>query len=71
MERTTLTEEKRELSFKLLELLAKKESVKVYNINIKSIIPIGKGLRVDYAVTTNKVQQWSRTIKYSDLANGF
>lgn len=69
MTQRTLTEEKKELHFKLLEIIAKLEQVKVYKLGIVNIIPIGKGLKVVYTVTRDRVIQWSRTIKYSDLAN--
>lgn len=69
MTQRTLTEEKKELYLKLLDIIAELEQVDVYKIDIAEIIPIGKGLKVVYTVATDRVRQWSRTIKYSDLAN--
>lgn len=69
MAQRTLTEEKEELKFKLLNIIAKLERIKVYQLNIEDIIPISKGLKVVYTTATDKVRKWRRTIKYSDLAN--
>lgn len=69
MTRETLTEEKRELQFMLLDIISELEQVMVCQLEITDIIPISRGLKVVYTVATDRVRQWSRTIKYSVLAN--
>lgn len=69
MTRDKLNEEKRELQFKLLDIIAELERVRGYQVAIKDIIPVLKGLKVVYSIATDRVRYWSRIIKYSDLAN--
>lgn len=69
MKQKTLTEEKGELILKLLVIISKLEKITIHRLNIVDIVPISKGLKVAYTVTTDKVRQWSKIIKYSDLAN--
>lgn len=69
MTQRTLTKEKQELHFKLLDIIAKLEQVKVYEIGLIDVIPISKGLKVIYKITWDQNRKWARTIKYSDLSN--
>lgn len=69
MTQRTLTEEKEDLIVKLSDIISRLEKVKIYQIDITDIIPTIRGLKVVYNVATDRVRQWSRTIKYSDLAN--
>ena len=66
----TLNEEKRELNDLLLHILCKLEQLTVEEIELQSIIPVFKGLKVVYKTSKSNVQRWARTIKYSELANG-
>ncbi len=70
MTQRTLTEEKEELKFRLLDTIARLEKIKIYCIDIIDIIPIVKGLKIIYTIGIHNPKKFSRTIKYSDLGNG-
>lgn len=69
MTRNELTEEKRELNLLLSKIIAKHEQAQANEIILIDIIPIAKGLKVIYEIVWDMNKKWSRTIKYSDLAN--